>query len=157
MKRIKPTARNLRHRLLKMMLTGVMTPALAATAHAGDWVAGDFHQHTTYTDGSNPLATVMFYNNHYGLDWWANSEHGGVRSTDGFGPILTPHYPAMDTGSFARFWDNTSVYPAGTILGDVKTSGGHQQMWRWQSLCDYSFPDVLAARTEHTYRAALDR
>ena len=62
MKRIKPTARNLRHRLLKMMLTGVMTPALAATAHAGDWVAGDFHQHTTYTDGSNPLATVMFYN-----------------------------------------------------------------------------------------------
>ncbi len=112
----------------------------------GEWVAGDFHQHTTYTDGSNPIATVMYYNDYFGLDWWANSEHGGVRSTDAFGPIIPLGDPAMDTGKYARYWDDTSVYPAGTILGDVKMSGGHQQMWRWQSLLQYSFPDILTAR-----------
>ncbi len=119
------------------------------------WVAGDFHQHTTYTDGKNPFATVMYYNNYFGLDWWANSEHGGVRSTDAFGPILELEDPDMNTGVFARFWDDPSVYPAGTILGDIKMSGGHQQMWRWQSLRDFSFGDVLAARESYPHRTII--
>ena len=38
------------------------------------------------------------------------------------------------------------MYPPGTILGDVKMSGLHQGMWRWQSVRDFSFVDVLAAR-----------
>ena len=104
------------------------------------WVAGDFHQHSTYTDGSNPIATVMDKNNEFGLDWWANSEHGGAFPTDGYGPILVNGF---DTGEYARRWNGD--YPPGTILG----APGLASMWRWQSLRDYSFDDVLDARRRY--------
>ncbi len=99
---------------------------LPATSGA-QYLPGDFHQHTLYTDGSDPFMDVMMENNNYGLEWWANSEHGGERNRDGNG----------------NFWDE---YPVNPILGDVEFSGGHQEMWRWQSLRDYVYPDILDTR-----------
>ncbi len=125
----------------------VIAKELTKTKNSGKWMAGDFHQHTTYTDGSNPIATVMDKNNEFGLDWWANSEHGGAFPRDGYGPVLTSGF---DTGEYARYWDNTSIYPLGTIIGDVSMSGSHRNMWRWQSVRDYSFIDVLAARATYS-------
>ncbi|MBK8808719.1 MAG: hypothetical protein IPO21_19610 [Bacteroidales bacterium] len=55
---------------------GLTSVGLAQSASAG-YVRGDFHQHTTYSDGSYSFQHVMEKNNSYGLDWWANSEHGG--------------------------------------------------------------------------------
>ena len=99
------------------------------------WMIGDFHNHTTFTDGSWPMndllgpATITpvaipdvsaggvykqgtapnaFRN---GIDFFANSEHGGIRARDGFG----------------NYWTTYSPFPS---IGDP-TSG---QMWRWQSL-----------------------
>jgi hypothetical protein len=102
------------------------------------WLAGDFHQHTLYTDGATPFDFVMSKNAEFGLDWWANSEHGGVRLTDGNG----------------TYWDANPPYPPGTILGDVYTATGpdglrHRGMWRWQSLRDHAFPDVVRNRALH--------
>ena len=51
----------------------------------GKWMSGDFHQQTNYTDGSEPFFDVMEKNVDYGLDWWANSEHGVERNRDGNG------------------------------------------------------------------------
>ncbi len=93
----------------------------------GKWMSGDFHQHTYYTDGSTTFDFVMMKNNQFGLDWWANSEHGGSRNRDGEGVS----------------WLNTSKYPVNPILGDNAASGN---MWRWQSLRDFAFPDILDAR-----------
>jgi hypothetical protein len=113
------------------------------------YLAGDFHQHTTYSDGSNPFATVMGKNNQFGLDWWANSEHGGKFTRNAAGPILTSGF---DTGAYAQFWDDAGV----GILGDpTGSSGGHTNMWRWQSLRDFSFNDVLAARSLYTNRTII--
>jgi hypothetical protein len=100
------------------------------------WMAGDFHNHTTFTDGSWPMNDLIgpttiipfpvsdtsgLYKQgtaptafRYGLDFFTNSEHGGIRARDGFG----------------RNWNNTSAYPTLPAIGDP-TSG---QMWRWQSL-----------------------
>lgn len=136
-----------------LMILGLLTPASAVSCGArnhGKWISGDFHQHTTYTDGSNPIATVMAKNVEFGLDWWANSEHGGGFTRDAFGPVLASGF---DTGQYARFWDDPAIYPAGLILGDVSSSDGHRKMWRWQSIRDFSFEDVLAARA--TYRNQL--
>jgi hypothetical protein len=110
---------------------------------AMQYLPGDFHQHTYYTDGSYVFADVMQKNNEFGLDWWANSEHGGERNRDGEG-----HY-----------WDDTNYYPVNPILGDVEYSGGHQEMWRWQSLRDFVFPDILDTRAlyeENTVISGLE-
>ena len=89
----------------------------------GNWLAGDFHQHTLYTDGSTPFDFVMEKNNAFGLDWWANSEHGGARNRDGEGVS----------------WLDTSKYPVNPILGDFPEKG---YMYRWQSLRDFVYPDI---------------
>jgi hypothetical protein len=118
----------------------------------GRWVAGDFHHHTTFTDGKNPIATVNYWANEFGLQWWANSEHGGGFTTDGYGPVLLTGF---DTGAYARFWDNLLVYPAGTIIGDAVFSGSHRVMWRWQSLRDFEFGDTLQARMAYPDRTVI--
>ena len=116
---------------------GSITPAFAQTGY----VAGDFHQHTTYTDGSYSFAHVMAKNNQYNLDWWANSEHGGGFNRDG-------EVSGTDLGTTV-YWDSYSPNP---ILGTVTSSSGHQNMWRWQSIRDYSFENVLSARNTYSNR-----
>jgi hypothetical protein len=106
-----------------MALAGNGLEAQANGKANGTWLAGDFHQHTYYTDGITPFDFVMAKNVEFGLDWWANSEHGGCcRWYDGN----------------AVPWDSYA-----TILGDYRESSGHQVMWRWQSLRDYVFPGIL--------------
>lgn len=96
---------------------------------AGKWLAGDFHQHS-----STSFDFVMEKNNFYGLDWWANSEHGGSRNRNGEG----------------LFWD--TLNPPVTILGAYELSAGHRVLWRWQSLRDFVFPDILEARALYPHR-----
>ena len=45
---------------------------------AGKWLAGDFHHHTTLTDGSHSMGEDFAHAKQFSLDWWANSEHGGA-------------------------------------------------------------------------------
>lgn len=71
------------------------------------WLSGDFHQHTLYTDGSTTFDFVMEKNNEFGLDWWANSEHGGARNRDGEGTS----------------WLEATKYPENPILGDDPEAG----------------------------------
>ena len=118
--------------------------------HAAQWMAGDFHNHTTFTDGSWPMndltgpyaitpaaiadtdtlykqgtAPSGFRNN---LDFFTNSEHGGSSSRDGFG------IP----------WSDYSMNPA---IGDGGT------MWRWQTLISASdIPGYVGP----SYTAAFD-
>jgi hypothetical protein len=133
-----------------LFLAALLSLPMAAGAREGDgegadrhakgaWLSGDFHQHTLYTDGSTPFDFVMSKNAEFGLDWWANSEHGGGRNRDGNG----------------AYWDDASVYPVNPILGDLAASGGHQVMWRWQSLRDFVFGDVQVARETYPDKAIL--
>lgn len=88
-------------------------------APKAEWLSGDFHQHTTYTDGSKTFPFVMEKNDQFGLDWWANSEHGGSRARDG-----------QD-----HFWDDPNYFDPNPILdfnGATEKYNGitHQAMWR---------------------------
>jgi len=122
--------------------TAALTIGAAPTA---GYVAGDFHQHSTFTDGSYSFNKVMAANKRFGLDWWANSEHGGRFNRDG-------RTSGLDTGVTA-YWDQD---PSVTILGNNLTvSGGHTNMWRWQSLRDYSWPTLLAARSTYADRVII--
>ncbi len=122
---------------------------------AGRWMTGDFHQHTYFTDGSYPMndltapgvvATsavsdpsalyrrgVMPQGFRFGLDVQANSEHGGIRPTDGFGTA----------------WNLISPNP---VVGDGASST-QKNMWRWQSLVRTS---DIPGYTGGSYKGAYD-
>lgn len=108
------------------------------------YVAGDFHQHSTFTDGSWNIHHVMKENNEFGLDWWANSEHGGSRNRDG-------RFSGIDLGTTLYYDQDESV----VFLGDSVVSGGHRLMWRWQILRDFSYPEVLKARDSFPSKVIL--
>lgn len=105
----------------------------------GKWMSGDFHQHSYYTDGKHILDEVINNGFKYGLDFQANSEHGGFRIQDGYN----------------HFWDDTNYYPVNPIKGDYKKSNGHQAMWRWQSLKEYAYPQIQSLRKEYQNKFIL--
>ena len=140
-----------RQRLLLTFLV-CLTTALAAggvavelATPAGKWMAGDFHAHTFFTDGSYPLTTVVRNGFQFGLHWIANSEHGGTGARDGDG----------------RYWSDRSVHPNDPIRGDVREVERHDSdgqvikvrvMWRWQSLIEYAFGIIQTLRHENPGR-----
>lgn len=93
----------------------------------GVYIAGDFHQHTTYSGGSFSMGYVMDACAKYGLDWWANNDHGGVRE-------LCGAISGTDTGINVS-WTQLGV----NLEGDKHPQGF---MWRWQSLKDWCFKDI---------------
>jgi hypothetical protein len=135
--------------IVSATMLGAAGSSLAAQL-AEKWMTGDFHQHTTFTDGSYPMNDltapgtiapyavndpvglfrkgVMPQGFRFGLDFQANSEHGGIRDRDGFG----------------NKWSTYTPHPA---VGDP-TEG---RLWRWQSLIrttdipGYSGPAYLGA------------
>jgi hypothetical protein len=61
------------------------TVAQSDRSDAGLWVAGDIHTHTFLTDGNKPEVDVAAYAFSFGLDFFANSEHGGSGARDPYG------------------------------------------------------------------------
>ena len=94
------------------------------TPATGRWLAGDFHNHTLLTDGDIAAGEVFSQAFCHGLDWIANSEHGG----------------AFERTSKGLPW------PADTAFLGAPPEG---KMWRWQSLWQYSFPIVKEVRTTY--------
>ena len=87
----------------------------------GRWLIGDFHNHTYLTDGEHTPEQVLAQAFDFGLDWIANSEHGGAFSR-------TPE---------GQPWPVDTAFLGGPPPG---------RMWRWQSLWQYSYPLVVKAR-----------
>ncbi|MFZ4582040.1 MAG: hypothetical protein ACOYM7_05255, partial [Paludibacter sp.] len=118
--------------------------SLVQKSTAQSYLTGDFHQHTTYTDGSYTIGHMMSKNNQFGLQWWANSEHGGGFTTNA-------RVTGTDTGNTV-YWDS---YVPNPIIGTSIMSGGHQVMWRWQMLRDSSFTEILKARLLYPTKTIL--
>lgn len=119
--------------LLGTVLVPIQASAQKTPATDGSYRLCDFHQHTTFTDGSFSINKVFAVCDSIGLAWWANSEHGGPSRLNG---ILS----GKDTGRQVEWTDDQ-------ILGD---KNGSNTMWRWQTIRDYSFPYILSTRTPGT-------
>lgn len=76
----------------------------------------------------------MDRNNEFGLDWWTNSEHGGGFTR--WGAVS-----GLDLG-VAVEWNKVT----GLTLQGSPHPENSANMWRWQSLSDWSFRDVMLAR-----------
>ncbi len=134
-------------RLLKPVAMALLLGSanLAQPVSAQSYLKGDFHQHTTYTDGSYTIGHMMSKNNNFGLDWWANSEHGGGFTTNA-------RVTGKDNNNTIEYWDG---YMPNPIIGTSAMSGGHQVMWRWQMLRDSSFTEILKARLLYPVKTIL--
>lgn len=116
-------------KMIVAMLVVVTFFGTSAKAESG-YVSGDFHQHSTYSDGSYTIGYMMDKSNQFGLDWWANSEHGGS-----FSRWAT--VTGADLGTEV-LWSEAGIAKQGKANGE--------NMWRWQSLRDWSFRDVKLYR-----------
>ena len=125
------------------------TTAVAAPPTAGKYVAGDFHNHTTCSDGSISLqkliqkATDTTAGN-YGLDWFIQAGHGNSGGTRNCtltedSSLDTPLYPFVSGTSPSTTW--AASIGVANVKGDLQPANNPVgYMWRWQSIQEYEYP-----------------
>lgn len=118
--------------MLLTLVTAIVVLAAASSASAaGRWLAGDIHTHTWLSDGKNTQAEVVRNAfSVYGLDYFANSEHGGTSSYD----------------------------PSGIPFGTTDPATGKATItpvWRWITLSHYSFPVVQDLRERYAKKLII--
>lgn len=111
---------------------------------SGTYVTGDFHNHTTCSDGSismQKLVKKATDTTEWGLDWFVQAGHGGngnrnctLAEDESLG---TPAYPYTGAGPTTT-WTNS--IGAANIKGVNGGVGGNGNMWRWQSIQEFQYP-----------------
>jgi hypothetical protein len=119
---------------------------------SGTYVTGDFHNHTTCSDGSISMQKLVKKSTDkqdtpWGLDWFVQAGHGGNGNRNCTlaedATLATPAYPLVFKQDGTQLGPNTTwqnsnpaVQPKGTVSG----SPPNQNMWRWQSIQEYQYP-----------------
>ncbi len=131
----------------------VALPAPAAAAKVpGKYVAGDFHNHTTCSDGIISMQKLVKkatdkVDTPWGLDWFVQAGHGGNGNRNCTlvedASLSTPAYPLVAGRGPTTTWENSGVVPK----GDVSGTSPNRNMWRWQSIQEFQYPliEYLAA------------
>ena len=161
----------MKHEFSKTQIAMAVTAALGATlavtappANAdkpgGTYVTGDFHNHTTCSDGSISMQRLVAKSTQggdapWGLDWFVQAGHGGNGNRNCTlvedESLATPAYPLVTAPN-----GTTVLGPSTTWLnsnppiqpkGDVSGSGLNRNMWRWQAVQEFQYPllEYLAA------------
>ena len=130
-------------------LSTVPFGASAAGKTAGHYVTGDFHNHTTCSDGTISMQKLVKkatdkVDTPWGLDWFVQAGHGGngnrnctLAEDD---TLATPAYPVVSGQGPNTTW--TDSIGAANLKGDGGGVGGNGNMWRWQSLQEYQYPMI---------------
>lgn len=133
-------------------IAALSTPApVSAAKVAGQYVAGDFHNHTTCSDGSISMQKLVKKSTDkvdtpWGLDWFVQAGHGGNGNRNCTlvedATLATPAYPLTSQGPTTT-WENSGIVPK----GDVSGTSPNRNMWRWQSIQEFQYPllEYLAA------------
>ncbi|KQV49353.1 hypothetical protein ASC95_17265 [Pelomonas sp. Root1217] len=131
------------------------TVATAAGKTPGKYVSGDFHNHTTCSDGSISMQKLVKKvtdksETPWGLDWFVQAGHGGNGNRNCTlvedASLATPAYPYVAGKGPTTTWANS--IGAANLKGNGGGVGGTGNMWRWQSLQEYQYPviEYLAAQ-----------
>lgn len=127
----------------------------------GRYVTGDFHNHTTCSDGTLSLQKLVDKSvRTFGLDWFVQAGHGGnsarncTLAEDPFEPVppalgLTapPTIPAggqpADSGAGPnQTWVATLPGGEADIQGDVVLQNNVRSMWKWQMIQEFIYPVI---------------
>jgi len=120
---------------------------------AGTYVAGDFHNHTTCSDGTISMAKLVKKatdrgETPWGLDWFVQAGHGGNGNRNCTlvedATLTTPAYPVNATFPLGpnTTWDAFGLTPKGDVSLNVPPPPGvtTRNMWRWQSVQEFQYP-----------------
>jgi hypothetical protein len=126
----------------------------------GTYAAGDFHNHSTCSDGAVSLqkkvAKSMNRNatTPWGLDWFIQAGHGGSGNRNCAlaedATFATPAYPLVTIAGGTVLGPNTTwqnSVPAIQPRGNISGTAPNQNMWRWEAVQTYQYPvmEYLAA------------
>lgn len=132
----------------------------------GTYLAGDFHNHSTCSDGSTSLQKKVRKSmdrnaeTPWGLDWFVQAGHGGTGSRNCTlvedASLATPAYPYVsgptpfdvrnpaNSPNPAQYNGPQTTWAqsigAAAIKGNLSGSGATQNMHRWQSIQSYQYP-----------------
>lgn len=132
-------------------LIGVAAPQAIHASGDGKYMTGDFHNHTTCSDGATSVRTLIDESTlTYDLDWFSQAGHGGGYIRDC--RISDPEYDGPQSGD-GDYWVNTIGEE--NLKGDESFSGftapdgeERQVMWRWQNIQEYNYPEIYKASQE---------
>jgi len=123
-------------------------PRVASAAKTtGTYAAGDFHNHTTCSDGSISMQKLVKKatdknDTPWGLDWFVQAGHGGTGNRNCSlvedESLGTPAYPYVAGKGPTTTWSNS--IGAANLKGLNGGVGGNGNMWRWQSIQEYQYP-----------------
>jgi hypothetical protein len=111
----------------------------------GTYVAGDFHNHTTCSDGSISMEKLVKKatdrnETPWGLDWFVQAGHGGNGNRNCTlvedATLATPAYPFIAGRDAGTTWEASGVVPKGDLSGTSPA----RNMWRWQSIQEFQYP-----------------
>jgi hypothetical protein len=117
----------------------------AAAKAPGTYVAGDFHNHTTCSDGTISMQKLVKKatdktETPWGLDWFVQAGHGGNGNRNCTlvedPSLATPAFPFIAGEDANTSWENSGVTPK----GDVSGTSPNRNMWRWQSVQEFQYP-----------------
>ncbi|EFK08897.1 conserved hypothetical protein [delta proteobacterium NaphS2] len=113
----------------------------------GGYVAGDFHNHTVFTDGAASIDRLIDESaGTYDLDWFIQSGHGGAYSRDG--RYNDYNRNCIEDDEFGNETGEDISWEATVGVANIKGDNAgprycdKQGMWRWQSLMDYAYPST---------------
>ncbi|HEY3255160.1 MAG TPA: PKD domain-containing protein, partial [Polyangiaceae bacterium] len=124
--------------------TATITCSVAPKA-PGTYVAGDFHNHTTCSDGSISMQKLVQKasdkgSGNFGLDWFVQAGHGGNGNRNCTlvedATLATPAYPFNAAVGPNTTWEASGVTPK----GDSSGTSPNKNMWRWQSIQEFQYP-----------------
>ena len=127
--------------------TLICAPLIAQAAKTpGTYVSGDFHNHTTCSDGSISMQKLVKKatdktDTPWGLDWFVQAGHGNSGGTRNCtlvedDTLSTPAYPFIPGTGPTTTW--SASIGSSNVKGD--TTAGVGYMWRWQSVQEYQYP-----------------
>ncbi|MEN9900628.1 MAG: hypothetical protein RLZZ152_1672 [Pseudomonadota bacterium] len=116
----------------------------ASTKPAGTYVTGDFHNHSTCSDGQISMQKLIDKSvKTFGLDWFVQADHGGSSARnctlreDPFEPVVAGGQPASALKGPNQSWESTLPGGRAAIKGDG--TANPKAMWRWQEIQEFQY------------------